>query len=91
MSTLPDEAAYAAAMLEHGDHPVRVDMSVLQLTMLVSSLQLALRHPSYPEGMRPYVEEFLAGATQNLTRLSPVLGAVMEAGNDPTQDVGGQP
>jgi hypothetical protein len=86
MSPLPDEAAYAAAMADHGAQAVHVDLTVLQLTMLLSTLQLALRHPAYPPHMRASVERFLDGATQTLTRLSPVLGQLIAAGNVPALD-----
>jgi hypothetical protein len=86
MSLLPDDIAYADAIQEHGDHPVHVNTSVIELTMLLTTLQLALRHPEYPETMRPYVEAFLDGAIANLTRLSPIIGQVMAAGNDLTLD-----
>lgn len=86
MSHLPDFDDYSAAMQQHAAKTLRVEMNVLQLTMLISTLQLALRHPDYPEGMRAIVEDFLDGAIDNLTRLSPIIGATMLAGNDPTQD-----
>jgi hypothetical protein len=91
MRAVPDKAAYAEAMREYGVHPIRVEMTVVQLTMILSTLQLALRHPRYPEAMRPYVAEFLEGAIEHLTHLSPVIGEVMAAGNDPTHDVEASP
>ena len=40
---LPTLAAYSVALQAHREHPVRFEMRVLDLTMLVSALQLALR------------------------------------------------
>lgn len=87
MPESPDFAAYHAAMTAHAEHPVRVEMSVMQLTMLLSALQLALRHPHFPASIRQWVEPWVEEAITNLGRLDPALETTLRAGNDPTQDV----
>jgi hypothetical protein len=87
MPETPSFDAYRDALAQHAAHPVMVELTVLQLTMLLSTLQVALRHPDYPASMRPYVEQFITGAIENLRRLNVTLADTMAAGNDPTQDV----
>jgi len=87
MSDSPTFEQYQAALIEHGDHLVRVEMNVLQLTMLLYSLQLALRHPQYPDTMRAWVEPFVEGALDNLERISPTIAATWAAGNDWTHAI----
>jgi hypothetical protein len=78
LAKAPDFAAYQQAMARHGEHPVRVEMTVLHLT---------LRHPAFPASIRTYVESWVAEAITSLGCTGPVLEQVLAAGNDPTQDV----
>lgn len=87
MSDSPSFDAYRAALVRHQEHHVRLEMRVLDLTMLLSALQLSLRHPRFPASVRPYVEGFVSGAIDNLERLNPVLGRTFRAGSDPNHDI----
>jgi hypothetical protein len=87
MTEAPNFHAYQIALQAHQDELVGFEMPLLHLTMLVSALQLAARHPRFPAGVRPFVEGFIASAIARLDRADPVLGDTFRAGNDPAQDV----
>jgi len=87
MSETPSFEQYEAAIAQHGAHPIKVEMSVVQVTFVISALQLALRHPQFPAALRSSLTDFIQGAIEGLEGLSPTISKAMQAGNDLTQDV----
>lgn len=76
-----------AALQQWQAHPVQVDLDVLQLTMLIGALQLALRHPHFPATSRRFVTHWLGLMIATVGGLDEDLEALLRAGNDPAQDV----
>ena len=58
----PSCLAYAKAIEEYGAHQVQIEISIVGLTLILSSLQLALRHPLYPARPAPSSRSFLSAA-----------------------------
>ena len=83
---VPSFGAYQDAIEKYGKHPIRFEIPLLHLTMLLSALQLSLQHPTFPDAVRPWVEGFVTEAIANLERLNPVFGQVFRAGSDRAQD-----
>jgi hypothetical protein len=83
----PHFAPYLAAMRRHAQHPLVLETTVADMLVLVSTLQLALRHPAMPRRVKGQVERFLEATCAALAGLEPVLGEVARLGNDPQYDV----
>ncbi len=83
----PDFEAYLAAMVQHQHVMVALEVDLLTFTMLVASVQLALRHPAYPPAMREYLEPWLTEKLARLRALSPDIAAALEAGMDAANDL----
>lgn len=83
----PDEAQIAAATAVLLDAPpVRLQMTRIDLWMIFSTLQFALRHPAFPPAVDARVRAFLTAAEPQLA-LTPELAAVLRRGWDPAYDV----
>jgi predicted membrane-bound spermidine synthase len=65
---------------------IQVELSPLTSWLLLSTIQLALRHPNFPETTRQYVEPF-ARELQQRVAPSGALAIVAERGWNPDFDV----
>ena len=83
MSADPLYAQYEAAMVRLKDHPVRLEMTVPEMAVIVAGLQLALRHPLFPTYSKTAVERFVQGFLEQIRTLDLVIAQVLERGNDP--------
>jgi hypothetical protein len=74
-------------MKEHGKDSVEYSLSITDLFTVISFLQLALRHPlasSGPGAVR--LRGLLTIFREALTNIDPVLGEIIDAGNNPQFD-----
>jgi hypothetical protein len=71
--------------------PVEGLIRPLHAWFVMSALQLALAYPTFPESIRPVVEDF-ARQLQQIVSRTPTLAAVAEAGwhRDADVDAGGR-
>jgi hypothetical protein len=85
--TTPAFEAYLEAMAQHQHVTVAMEVDLLTFTMLVASVQLALRHPAYPPSLRERIEPWLTEKLARLHALSPDIAAALEAGMDAANDL----
>lgn len=90
--TPEQEAAFLAQLREKTDagEPAVIALEPMELVILVGAVQLALRHPQYPASHRATSAAFVADALAYFAD-APAVAAVIEAGNDPDQDVPWEP
>jgi hypothetical protein len=53
------EQEYQDAIHEHGMKQLKLETNVINMSFIVAAVQLALRHPEFPDAVRPYVRAFL--------------------------------
>lgn len=82
-----DEERYLQALREIGQHPCRFEVSLNTLTILISALQLATRHPRLPARVSEVVRDWVEAAIEAIDTLAPDVAAGLRAGNDPANDV----
>jgi hypothetical protein len=80
-------AQYQAAMQRVGEDPVVLETHVLEMTVIIAALQLALRHPLFPQHSKAVVEPFVQGFIDQLRQKDLVIAQVLERGSDPHHDV----
>jgi hypothetical protein len=83
----PLYAQYEAAMVRLQDHPVRLECTLPEMSVIIAALQLALRHPLFPRASRTQVTAFVQGFIAQVKTLDLVIAQVLERGNDPHHDV----
>jgi len=77
---------FQAAGRQHGLQMVRLEMNVAQLLVLVSQVQLALRHPNNKGESAAEATAFVRDVQEQLRALDPVFGEVIEHGFDQALD-----
>ena len=83
----PLYAQYEAAMKLFGPDPVVLETTVLAMTVIVAALQLALRHPLFPQESTKVIAPFVARFIEQMRAKDLVIAQVLERGNDPPHDV----
>lgn len=68
-------------------HPTILEMDVQHLLMVVGAIQLALRHPNFPDTSRQLLDNWLQNVSSQVAQISPDLASLFQKGNDPAQDV----
>lgn len=89
--TLSDEDAIQRAadeMKALDAEPMVIALAPLSAFRLASMLQLALRHPDLPGDLREMASRFLDNVREYFAD-SPTVTLMLDAGDDPTQDIGG--
>ena len=69
------------------DGPALFMLEALPLLQIAGALQLALRHPEFPDSHRPAVDAFLADIVREYFAACPTVLALLEAGDNPANDV----
>ena len=82
----PLYAQYEAAMRRLSRDPVVLETRVLEMTVIVGALQLALRHPLFPKDSKRVIEPFIASFIAQIKAKDLVIAEVLERGNDPRHD-----
>ena len=78
---------FVEVMTRHGQHPIELSMDVTTIVVLISALQLALRHPDFDGQNAKTSRRFVEVSIRRLEQIHPLLGEVMRLGNDPAHDV----
>jgi hypothetical protein len=89
--TLDDGELLAAMVaelraLEADDDPMVVALQPVTAVQLAGLVQLALRHPDVPDNLRETSARFLESVREYFLE-APAVRAVLERGDDPSQDV----
>jgi hypothetical protein len=87
MSHDPLSAQYVAALQRVGDDPVVLETRVIEMTVIIAALQLALRHPLFPQDSTAVVAPFVQHVIEQMRAKDLVIAEVLERGNDPQHDV----
>lgn len=69
-----------------GAKPVQIQSQFTECFLLVSSLQLALRHPDFPEHAREHMTNFALRLQETLS-ITPTIAAVLDMGWNAALDV----
>jgi hypothetical protein len=77
------------ALRRSGGFPVILQLDITTVVLLVSLLQVAMRHPMLQEkeGAVRRAREFIADAREQLASREPVLAKLIDMGFDPKHDV----
>lgn len=75
------------AIAELQNIPVNIEIDGLMTFMLISQLQLALRHPSNRGGTSEDIRQFTVQLQNQLAKRSPAIKSILEKGWHPEFDV----
>ncbi len=80
-----------AVLERHARHPVHLEIDVITGCVLISALQLAMRHPAFPRASRDIVHAFIRQWQAQVAALDGDLAVLVEMGNQPHRDVPNPP
>jgi hypothetical protein len=80
------EQALLDAMLQHGNDPIELEMTVHQLCTMIGALQLALRHPTFPPRSRQILRQMIRQWRDALWNLDTNLARSVDLGFNKAYD-----
>lgn len=88
-TAIPSEQIFLDALnrlqAEHVAAIIRIGFP--ELIAVISTLQLGMRHPDFPDGTRRLVMRFIGDIQKMFAEVEPTLNTLIEMGFDPDYDV----